>query len=67
MHCITSAKTECAEEACVSQVLAAVAATPDLRREHARIAERWRALAAAYDQAQRVSGYIEWAAKRLRD
>jgi len=35
------------------------------RSEHARLADSWRRLAASYEFAGRISGFLEWQAQRL--
>jgi len=38
---------------------------PVLRKDFAVLVESWRRLAASYEFAGRVSGFLEWQAKRL--
>lgn len=58
---------ECREAAIVAKVRAVRARSPELRREHERIADKWTELATTFGEAARVSGFIEWASRRLRD
>jgi hypothetical protein len=64
---IETSAIECSEEEAVARLRAALAKTPELKREHRRIARRWRQLAAAYAEARRVSGFLEWRSRRLND
>lgn len=64
---IARSSIECREEAVVAKLRAAWASSPQLRLEHEHIATKWTQLAAAFDEAARVSGFIEWSAQRLRD
>jgi hypothetical protein len=64
---IAASRIECREEAIVAKLRAARARSPELRREHQRIAAKWTQLAATFDEAARVSGFIEWSSKRLRE
>jgi hypothetical protein len=64
---IMESSIECREEAVVAKLRAARAPSRELRREHERIAGKWQQLAEAFDEAARVSGFIEWSARRLRD
>jgi|KBSSwiStaDraftv2_1062776.scaffolds.fasta_scaffold90817_2 hypothetical protein len=64
---IAKSSIECREEAVVAKLRAVRARSPELRVEHQRLADKWTQLAAAFDEAARVSGFIEWSAQRLRD
>ena len=64
---ITRSSIACREEAVIAKLRAVRAPTPELRLEHQRISDKWRQLAETFDQAARVSGYIEWSSQRLRD
>jgi hypothetical protein len=64
---ITRSSIVCREEALVAKVRAASARSPELRLEHERIASQWTQLAETFDEAARVSGFIEWASRRLHD
>lgn len=57
----------CDEEAMLAQMRAIVIRDPALALEHRRLADSWRSLAATFREAERVSGYIEWRSRWLRD
>ncbi len=64
---ITNSSIECRMEAIVAKMRAVTAPSPELRVEHERLAERWMQLATTFEEAVRVSGYIEWSSQRLRE
>ena len=65
MSRIAGAAEDAVEEALLAQFRAATAATPELRRQHERMAAGWQALARHYREAERISGYIQWQAQRV--
>lgn len=64
---ITKSSIECREEAIIAKVRAASAPSRELQREHDRLAAKWTQLATAFDEAERVSGFLEWSSQRLRE
>jgi hypothetical protein len=64
---ITDSSIECRAEAIVAKMRAAVARSPELRVEHERIADKWTQLAATFEEAARISGFLEWSSQRLRE
>ena len=64
---ITDSSIECRMEAIVAKMRAALARSPELRVEHERLADKWGQLAATFEEAARVSGFIEWSSQRLRE
>jgi hypothetical protein len=64
---ITTGRGEALAEADECLFMAALAASDAARDEYRRLARRWLRLADSYRLAERVSGHIEWRARRLRD
>jgi hypothetical protein len=64
---IARSSIECREEVVVAKLRAVRAPSPELRLEHERLADKWQQLADTFDQAARVSGYLQWSSQRLRD
>lgn len=60
---IALAAEEATTQAALATFRAARAPTLELRAEHRRIAKGWQDLAAGFREAEKISGFIEWAAE----
>jgi hypothetical protein len=56
----------CLSEAEAARLRAALSPELRARDEWLQIARRWRMLAQSYELAERVSGFLEWSARRLK-
>lgn len=55
------------DEADAARLRAIVAPTAAERRHHEQLADGWMRLALAWQQAERVSGFLQWQALRWKD
>lgn len=60
---ITVAAEAATAQAALATARAERAPTLELRAEHRRIAKGWADLAAGFREAEKISGFIEWAAE----
>ena len=65
MRRISLAAEEATTQAALATYRATRAPTLELRAEHARIAKGWSDLAEGFKEAERISGFIAWAAERV--
>jgi len=55
----------CQQQATCARILATAAETPEMRREYWALEQSWLQVADALEYAQTISGYLQWAARRL--
>ena len=65
MRRISLAVEEATTCAALAQIKAIRAPTLELRAEHERIAKGWQDLAEGFREAEKISGFLAWAAERV--
>lgn len=66
MQIISGAAADCRERARVMRLRALIEPNPESRADFEDMERRWLNLAQSFEFAEKISGYLEWQAQRLR-